>query len=408
MIQPSRVRFLWLQGAGILLLGMVTFAQAAVLFDAKQEKLEEVRGRISNLQSELESTKNQQAELTKDLQVVEQKIGKLARRLRVLAGSLGRQQQQLKQLQKKRTKQEQELDTHRSLLSQQIRTAYAMGRQERIKILLNQQDPATISRVMAYYDYFNQARIEQLTLIQTLISDLQETETNLISETNRLEELQAKELQQQDELKQAQLARYEVVKSLAAKISSKGQELGGLKKNEHQLQSLMLRLQQELSAPPAEAVQHKAFRSLKGRLPWPSKGKLIARFGSSKGAGLRWDGVVIAGQEGQEVQAVHHGRVAFSDWLRGFGLLLIIDHGNGYMSLYGHNQSLFKEVGDWVEAGEMIALVGSSGGRLKSGVYFSIRKKGTPVNPKRWCKKIKGNRITRLIEAESQMVLAES
>ena len=364
-------------------------------------------GRISNLQSELESAKDHQAELNKNLQDVEQKIGQLARRLRVLVGSLNRQQQQLKKLQKKRTKQEQELDTHRGLLSQQIRTAYAMGRQERIKILLNQQDPATISRVMAYYDYFNQARIEQLTLIQGLITKLQETEADLISETNRLEELQAKELQQQDALKQAQLARYEVVKALTAKISSKDQELGGLKKNEHQLKSLMQRLQQELS-PPAEAVSHKPFRSLRGRLPWPSKGKLVARFGTSKGAGLRWDGVVIAGQEGQEVQAVHHGRVAFAEWLRGFGLLLIIDHGNGYMSLYGHNQSLFKEAGDWVEAGETIALVGSSGGRLKAGVYFSIRKKGKPVNPKRWCKKIKGNRVTRFIEAGRKAVLAES
>jgi len=408
MIQSSRVRFLWLQGVSILLLGMVTYAQSAVLFDTKQEKLKEVRGRISTLQSELESTKNQQAELNKDLQRVEQKIGKLARRLRVLEGSLDRQQQQLIQLQKKQTKQEQELDTHRSLLSQQIRTAYAMGRQERIKILLNQQDPATISRVMAYYDYFNQARMEQLALIQGLIKNLQETEADLISETTRLEELQAKELRQQDELKKAQLARYEVVKSLAEKISSQGQELGGLKQNEYQLKSLMLRLQQELTPPPSEAVTHKAFQALKGRLPWPSKGKLIASFGTSKGAGLRWDGVVIAGQEGQEVKAVHHGRVAFADWLRGFGLLLIIDHGNGYMSLYGHNQSLFKEAGDWVESGEMIALVGSSGGRLKSGVYFSIRKKGKPVNPKRWCKKIKGNRVTQLIGGESKTVLAES
>jgi len=398
---------LWSQSTALLLLGVMAVAQAEPL-ETKKEELQQIRGRISHLQTELKSAKDHHTELNKNLQKVEQKIGKLARRLRVLAGSLARQQKQLQQLQKKRTQQEQVLDTHRALLSQQIRTAYAMGRQERIKILLNQQDPATISRVMAYYDYFNQARIEQLAVIQELINNLQETEADLISETNRLEELQAKELQQQDKLKEAQLARYEVVKSLAEEISSKGQELGGLKQNEQQLKSLMLRLQQELSAPPAEAVSHKAFRTLKGRLPWPSKGKLIARFGSSKGAGMRWDGVVIAGQEGQEVKAVHHGRVAFAEWLRGFGLLLIIDHGNGYMSLYGHNQSLFKEAGDWVEAGEMIALVGSSGGRLKSGVYFSIRKKGKPVNPKRWCKKIKGNRVTAVLGVSGKTASAKS
>ena len=378
----------------LLLLGTTVPAQAAAPLDTKKEELQQIQGRISELQSALKSAKNQQSELNKKLQAVEQKIGDQARRLRVLGGRLSRQKQQLQQLQQRRTAQEQELDTQRSLLSQQIRTAYAMGRQERIKILLNQQDPATISRVMAYYDYFSRARTEQLAQIEKLISELQETESDLISETHQLEELQAKELQQQAELKQTQLVRYEVIKALSAEISSKGQELGGLKKNETQLKSLMQRLQQELSAPPAEALQHKPFRALKGRLPWPSKGRLTARFGMAKGAGLRWDGVVIAGQEGQEVQAVHHGRVAFADWLRGFGLLLIIDHGNGYMSLYGHNQSLFKEVGDWVQPGEVIALVGNSGGQLETGVYFSIRKKGRPENPKKWCKKIKGNRIT--------------
>jgi len=394
MPQSFQESLFLLYGCGILLLGMVTLAQAEAPLAVKKEELQQIRGRIDNIQSELESAKNQQSKLNEQLQTVEQKIGRLARRLRVLAGSLGRQKQQLQQLQQKRTGQELELETHRSLLAQQIRTAYAMGRQERIKILLNQQDPATISRVMAYYDYFNQARTEQLALIQKLISDLQETEADVVSETNRLEELQVKELRQQDELKEAQLARYEVMKSLTTKISSKDQELGGLKKNERQLKSLMQRLQQELSAPSAEVISQKPFHVLKGRLPWPSKGRLSARFGMAKGAGLRWDGVVIAGREGQEVQAVHHGRVAFADWLRGFGLLLIIDHGNGYMSLYGHNQSLFKEAGDWVEPGEVIALVGNSGGRLESGVYFSIRKKGKPVNPKKWCKRIKGNRVT--------------
>ncbi|MCF6353802.1 MAG: peptidoglycan DD-metalloendopeptidase family protein [Candidatus Polarisedimenticolaceae bacterium] len=383
-----------LQRSLLLLLGITVPALIAAPLDTKKEELQQVQGRISDLQTALKSARNQQSELNKKLQAVEQKIGDQARRLRVLGDSLNRQKQQLQQLQQRRSAQEQELDAHRSLLSQQIRTAYAMGRQERIKIMLNQQDPATISRVMAYYDYFNRARAEQLQLIEELISGLQETEADLISETRRLEDLQTKELQQQTELKQTQLARYEVIKALSAEISSKGQELGGLKKSETQLKSLMQRLQQELSTLPTEATQSKPFRALKGRLPWPSKGRLAARFGMAKGGGLRWDGVLIAGEEGQEVQAVHQGRIAFADWLRGFGLLLIIDHGSGYMSLYGHNQSLFKEVGDWVQPGEVIALVGNSGGRLEMGVYFSIRKKGRPVNPKKWCKKIKGNRIT--------------
>ncbi len=374
------------------LLGLPAAAQADAPLDTKKEELQQLQGRISELQTVLQSAKAQQSELSQKLQAVERKIGEQTRRLRVLGDTLSRQRAQLQQLRQRRSAQEQELEAHRSLLAQQLRTAYAMGRQERIKILLNQQDPATISRIMAYYDYFNRARIEQLALIEQLVGTLQETEAELTRETRRLEQLQARELQQQAELKQSRQARRAVIEALSEEIRHKGQELDGLKRNEARLKALLQQLQQR-PATPAETIQHQPFRTLKGRLPWPSKGRLTARFGMAKGAGLRWDGVVIAGEEGQEVRAVHHGRVAFADWLRGFGLLLIIDHGDGYMSLYGHNQSLFKEAGDWVQPGEVIALVGNSGGRLETGVYFSIRKKGKPVNPKKWCRKIKGNRI---------------
>ena len=387
----------WLFKGALILLLSLAVAQAApadLPLNEKKDELKQIRQRINALQSELKSAKGQQENFSKKLQVVERNIGLLARRMRVLSGTLERQQARLKKLRHTRKSQQQALEVHRSSLSQQIRAAYAMGRQERIKILLNQQNPATVSRVMTYYDYFNRARVEQLTLIEKLIVDLQETEAEVVRESTRLEELQSHELQQQDLLKQARQARHQVIKSLAAEISRKGAELSGLKKNEQQLRLLMKRLQQEKLAPiPTDTVVQKPFRTQKGRLPWPTRGKLSARYGSAKGAGIRWDGVVIAGQEGQEVRAVHNGRVAFADWLRGFGLLLIIDHGDGYMTLYGHNQSLFKEVGDWVKPGEAVALVGSSGGRLKPGVYFSIRKKGKPVNPKFWCKKTKGNRV---------------
>jgi len=386
----------WLSwGISILLLNLGT-AQAAPSkpLDTRDDELKQIRGRINVLQAELKSAEDKLPNLNNKLKAVERNIGLLARRMRVLGGSLKRQKIRLKKSQKKRLLQQQELDLHRSALSEQIRAAYAMGRQERIKILLNQQDIATVSRVMTYYDYFNRARAKQLILLEKLIVSAQKTETEVMQEKARLEELQMHEQQQQDQLKQARLTRYEVIKSLSAEINNKGAELGGLKKNERQLQALMKRLQQGITTAPTDTISRKSFNVLKGRLPWPSKGQLTARFGTKKGAGLRWDGVVITSKEGQNVQAVHHGRVAFADWLRGFGLLVIIDHGDGYMTLYGHNQSLFKETGDWVETGEIVALVGSSGGQQKAGVYFSIRKKGKPVNPKLWCKKIKTNRVT--------------
>jgi septal ring factor EnvC (AmiA/AmiB activator) len=150
-----------------------------------------------------------------------------------------------------------------------------------------------------------------------------------------------------------------------------------------------------------EPVTEEPFASRKGELAWPAKGRIGARFGSARGVGrLYWDGVLIEAPEGGEVRSVHYGRVAFADWLRGFGLLLIIDHGDGYMTLYGYNQSLFKETGEWVEAGEVIAQVGRSGGRSTSGVYFGIRHNGEPIDPKKWCKKINGRRITGLWSAD--------
>jgi len=169
-------------------------------------------------------------------------------------------------------------------------------------------------------------------------------------------------------------------------ISGQGQELERLRENEHRLESLL----EELRAQPAPDMTQEviAFDELKGRLPWPARGSLASKFGTPRKSGaLKWQGVIIAAAGGQDVTAISRGRVVYADWLRHFGLLLIIDHGNGYMSLYGHNQSLFKERGDWVEAGETIASVGDSGGHAETGLYFEIRRRGTPVNPVQWCRK---------------------
>ena len=182
--------------------------------------------------------------------------------------------------------------------------------------------------------------------------------------------------------------RKKVVRSLKAEIKSKGQQLDGLLADEQELKSLLQALTEALSDIPAAPGDHKPFAKLKGKLKWPTSGRRLKAYGESRRIGsLRWQGVVIAGKEGQEVKAVSHGRVAYADWLRGYGLLLIIDHGDGYMTLYGHNQSLFREVGDWVEKGEVIAAVGNSGGIDNHALYFEIRKDGKPTDPIRWCRR---------------------
>jgi len=363
--------------------------------EAKTQQLNQVKQRIQSVHQQMLSTESQRDVQNRALQETEEKIGLIARRVRVTDQSLQRQQRQLADLEAERGDARLKLDKHQATLERQIRAAYAMGRQEKVKILLNQQDPAVVSRVMVYYDYFNQARIAQMSMIKKSLQELNRIEREIAQEEQRLQQLQAKNNNEQQQLEAAQQGRLQIIATLDRQLQDKGQELDNLKSDESQLQSLISNIQQALSDLPLDPAAHEPFSTRKGKLPWPSSGRLVATFGSRRDVGkLKWDGVMIAAPEGREVRAIHHGRVAFADWLRGFGLLLIIDHGDGYMSLYGHNQSLFKETGEWVEPGEVIAQVGNSGGRTSSGIYFGIRHNGAPENPIKWCKHISGRQVS--------------
>lgn len=386
----------------VMLLCLVCSSQGGVAatdeqneVDAKARELEQIKSRIQALRKQLKAVEGERREQHSALSVTERKIGEIARRIRVIGQSLERQQRRLASLEQERATARQQLDKHRQALEQQVRAAYAMGRQEKVKILLNQQDPAVVSRLMVYYDYLNGARMAQMELIRKNLQELNRIEQEITEERQRLQQLDAKERQEQLGLEAAQEQRKQIIAGLNLKLKNQGEELDSLKADEKALESLLLRLQEALADIPMDPSTFNPFKTRKGQLPWPTKGRLTASFGAAREVGkLRWDGVLISAPEGREVRAVNHGRVAFADWLRGFGLLLIIDHGDGYMSLYGFNQSLFKETGEWVEAGEVIAQVGSSGGRPTSGVYFGIRHNGEPIDPKAWCKRIKGNRIT--------------
>ncbi len=371
--------------------------------ESKTRQLEQVKSRIESLNQALRSTEGQRDQQSRALRETEQKIGSIARRIRVTDLSLQRQQRQLAELEAERADARLRLDSHRSSLERQIRAAYAMGRQEKVKILLNQEDPAVVSRVMVYYDYFNAARLSQMERIEESLHELIRIEHEIAQEERRLQQLQEKNNNERLQLETAKRGRMEIIAKLDRRLKDQGQELSELKDDESQLSSLISNIQQALSDLPLDPAAHDPFRSRKGKLPWPANGQLVASFGTRREVGkLTWDGVMISAPEGREVRAIHHGRVAFADWLRGFGLLLIIDHGDGYMSLYGHNQSLFKETGEWVEPGEVVAQVGNSGGRTQSGIYFGIRHNGEPQNPKLWCKRTKGRRITDYEHPEGQ------
>ena len=358
-----------------------------------RDRLEQVRERIEAVQARMRETAGEQDSLTRKLAETEQEIGRIARRLRALEDQLEAQRTRLAGLRRIEAEQLAALDQERAGLQAQIRAAYAMGRQERLKILLNQQDPARVSRLLTYYDYFNRARARRMARIEGRVRELHGVQAELAREEDRLEALLGKELAEEQRLQGQQEARREVLGALAAELRGQSQELDGLRRDERELGRLIADLEAVLSDVPDRSPADERFERRRGQLPWPAAGVIEARYGAPRLGGVRWDGVMIGTQEGGEVRAVHHGRVAFADWLRGFGLLLIIDHGDGWMSLYGHNQTLFKEAGDWVESNEPIALTGSSGGLATPGIYFGIRHQGQPVDPQRWCQRPDGRRV---------------
>ena len=390
-----RVRHLRLTTAWLvsLLLLPVAVPQAATGAEEQRSKLEALRSRISGLRSQMQSKSGEKNQLSRQLQENEKQIGRLARKLRVMDGRLARQRKRIEALRAEQAVQQQALEGQRHELERQVRAAYAMGRQERLKILLNQQDPATVSRVMVYYDYLNRVRAQKMQAIRAHMQRLTATEREIVTEEIQLARLHDEQQAELAALQRSQEQRREVVARLARELKDQGRQLDRLQTDERDLKSLISGLEEALADIPAEHPQQVKFAGRRGRLPWPASGTIVNRFGTPKLGSLVWDGVMISAPEGREVRAIHHGRVAFADWLRGFGLLLIVDHGEGYMTLYGHNQSLFKEVGDWVDVNEPIALVGSSGGRERAGVYFGIRYQGRPVNPVRWCRRPKGRRV---------------
>ncbi len=378
----------------LLLAPVLTVATAGK--DDPERALQQLRQEIERLSSDLASASERRQALQRQLEQSERLMGEAGRRLHRLDREMTRQRERLEALRRRQGEQRQALARQRDALADQIRAAYAMGREQRLKILLNQQDPAMVSRMLVYYDYLNRARSARIAQVRTLLDQLEQTRRVVEEETRRLAALREREQEEQRRLEAIRGQRERVLAALEQDLQDKGQRLQAMKQDAERLRALVEQLQQQMEELPQVAAD-KPLKALKGRLPWPLKGRLAARFGGRKAGNLRWDGVMIAAPEGREVKAVHRGRIAFADWLRGYGLLLIIDHGDGYMTLYGNNQSLYRETGEWVEAGEPVARAGSSGGRRDSGIYFGIRVRGKAVDPRKWCRRGKGNRVGRMV-----------
>lgn len=385
MASASRLLNLSMLAAALIVLAVPAHASERL---AKEAELKQLREHIAALQQELESVRGRYDSIRIELRKTERKIGDTSRKLKEVNTKLRKQVAKLGELRVREGKLRQSVAVQRQHLGSQIRASYAMGRQEYLKILLNQENPATVGRVITYYDYLNKARSERIHNLNKTLSELEQVREEVEAETKRLTALRDERRQQRDALTASRRVREQIIGKLRAEISDKDKRLNGMLHDEEELKSLLDALSAALEDIPAEPGNRKPFGKLKGKLKWPTKGPLVVSYGSPRKLGkLTWQGVMIGASTGQEVHAVSYGRVAFADWLRGYGLLIIIDHGDGYMSLYGHNQSLYRETGDWVEPGELIATVGDSGGQEKPGLYFEIRKNGKPSDPVRWCQR---------------------
>lgn len=272
-------------------------------------------------------------------------------------------------------------------LAELVRIAHAMGRADVLRLLLNQEDPVRASRVLSYFAYFNRDRVSRIRAVESRAQRLAQLAKDAERETTRLAELGAQQGATRARLMTAKQERSLVLANLERTIASREDDLEMLQRDAENLRLLVQHLRQRAEIRAELEVQREPFERRRGHLPWPLlEGRLRASFGSSKeGSELTLDGVLLAASEGEEVRAVYDGRVVYADWLRGFGMLLVIDHGDGYMSLYGHNETLLKEVGEWVAADEVIALSGNSGGREEPVLYFAIRRNGEPLDPASWC-----------------------
>jgi septal ring factor EnvC (AmiA/AmiB activator) len=417
------------------LLGIVGPSSLAVADERgeTQQQLAAARADVAELKKRLGSLQQETSAAQKALRGTETELGQLQKQIDDLHQQLRDSEQEIQRLAQEKARLQDARHEQQWLIGIQARAAYQSGRQEYLKLLLNQQQPEQFSRTLTYYDYLSQARLEQLGVFNETLRQLDNVEAainlqqaQLLVQTSSLDQ-QREQLAQvrkdrqlalatlkQDysardkklqarEQEQAQLGR--VLKTIEATLARQAREARAAQQaaraEQARQQALAEQRNKASGKPSADADKATSgplvssastayggpFAKARGKLPWPVDGRLMARFGTPRGddARTKWDGVLIAAAAGSQVRAIHAGRVVFADWLRGAGLLVILDHGNGYLSLYGHNQSLLKKAGERVKAGESIATVGTSGGQDTPALYFAIRQQGRPSDPVQWC-----------------------
>ena len=369
----------------ILILTFLATATAVANEDRTKKDLSEVQTALKQSQSEYNAQRKKVATLQKNLQQHELEIAKNAKALNMAEQSIKKTEQQQQLQQQKADQLEQQHAQFQHALAAQLKSAYmAGGDDDYAKMLLNQEDTAKFERTLSYYNYLNKARIEQLEELKALQLQIAKNQAELAKTKQKLVNLHDEQKRRQTALVSAQSERQANLKNLQAQLNSTKSSINYLKENQQTLITTIEELEKEKN----KKVELLGLNNSKGKLNWPSRGKLEHTFGQRKHGGIDWKGVLIGAKEGSNINSVHNGQVVFADWLKGYGWVIVVDHGEGFMSLYGHAQTLLKDVGDMVREGETVALVGQSGGQASSGLYFEIRHKGRAVNPEKWCKRI--------------------
>ncbi|MGE6462973.1 murein hydrolase activator EnvC family protein [Pseudoalteromonas sp. M58] len=352
--------------------------------DRTKKDLSQVQVALEQSQAEYQQQQKEIAKQQQKLKAHELAIAKNAKALNMAEQSVKKTQQQQAEQQQRAVKLEKQQAQFQRVLAAQLKSAYMAGSDDYSKMLLNQEDTAKFERTLSYYNYLNKARIKQLDELKALQIEIAKNQAELEKTKEKLVALFDEQKRRQAALLDAKNERQASLKNLKKQLNKTKNSISYLEENEQTLIATIKELEEE----KATKIELLGLNKNKGRLSWPSKGKLTHKFGQRKHGGINWKGVLISAAEGTSVNSIHNGQVVFADWLKGYGWVIVVDHGEGFMSLYGHAQTLLKDVGDMVREGESVALVGQSGGQADSGLYFEIRHKGRAVNPIKWCRRI--------------------
>jgi len=384
---PKRLRYLRILLPALLAASLLATAQGADDPAAKQQQLDKLKAKLTKVQQDQDAALQRRDAVQVQLRASERAIASANHDYVVLDRQVGGAENQLADLQRQKAARQAALDAQKTALGQQMQAAYREGQDSQLRLLLDAQDPETVGRLLAYYDYVNQARATRITAVRQELDALDQVDRRITEQLDSLKSLRDDRARMLATLQERGRSRRQLLASLDAGIRSRNAEITRLNKDQQAMQSLVDSLRQAMQDVPPELQQGKRFATLRGRLLWPVAGKMLNYYGQSRAGGhLHWEGDLIAAPVGTPVRAIYQGRVVYADWMPHFGLLVILDHGQGYLSIYAHNQNIAHQVGDYVKAGETIASLGDTGGQDQPALYFELRHGNDTLDPRRWCR----------------------